>query len=416
MPSRNSLRSTIRHITIGTASALIVASCAPDQPALPELSFEEALQEKLIMAQPGDVIEIPAGVHEMTRSLSLNAPGVTIRGEGMDVSILSFKNQAQGAEGLLVNANDFVLEDLALEDTVGDALKINQSENVVIRNVRTEWTGGPLTTNGAYGIYPVQTKNMLIEGAVAIGASDAGIYLGQSSQIIVRNSPAEYNVAGIEIENSTYADVYDNVPTNNTRGILVFDLPNLPVQGGRNTRVFNNDIVNNNVDNFAPEGNIVGTVPAGTGLMVLANDSIEIFGNRFVDNQTANVMIVSYLINGLPIDDPNYDPFPEAIYIHDNSFEGGGDSPDSEPLVALQAATGQPIPDVVWGGAILPDANGKPTKSPAEILCLGEGGMSFVNLDAMNGFAAPSFDSVPHLCEQPRLSKIVLPGDVGSAE
>ena len=334
----------------------------------------------------------------------------------MDVSILSFKNQAQGAEGLLVNADDFVLEDLALEDTVGDALKINQSENVVIRNVRTEWTGGPLTTNGAYGIYPVQSKNILIDGAVAIGASDAGIYVGQSSQIIVRNSRAEYNVAGIEIENSTFADVYDNVATNNTGGILVFDLPNLPVQGGRNTRVFNNEIVSNNVDNFAPEGNIVGTVPAGTGMMVLANDSIEIFGNRFADNQTTNVMVVSYLINGLPIDDPNYDPFPEAIYIHSNSFEGGGENPDSEPLIALQAATGQPIPDVVWGGAIMPDAKGEPSKTFAEILCLGEGGMSFVNLDAMNGFAAPSFDPAPHLCEQPRLRKIVLPGDAGSAE
>jgi parallel beta-helix repeat protein len=334
----------------------------------------------------------------------------------MDVSILSFKNQAQGAEGLLVNANDFILEDLALEDTVGDALKINQSENVIIRNVRTEWTGGPLTTNGAYGIYPVQSKNILIDGAVAIGASDAGIYVGQSSQIIVRNSRAEYNVAGIEIENSTFADVYDNLATNNTGGILVFDLPNLPVQGGRNTRVFNNEIVSNNVDNFAPEGNIVGTVPAGTGLMVLANDSIEIFGNRFADNQTTNVMVVSYLINGLPIDDPNYDPFPEAIYIHSNSFEGGGENPDSEPLIALQTATGQPIPDVVWGGAIMPDANGEPSKTFAEILCLGEGGMSFVNLDAMNGFAAPSFDPAPHLCEQPRLSKIVLPGDAGSAE
>jgi hypothetical protein len=34
----------------------------------------------------------------------------------------------------------------------------------------------------------------------------------------------------------------------------------------------------------------------------------------------------------------------------------------------------------------------------------------------MNGFAAPSFDPAPHLCEQPRLSKIVLPGDAGSAE
>lgn len=406
---------SMRGISAALAVGLL-ASCAPDEPALPELSFEEALQEQLITAQPGDVIVIPAGVHEITRSLSLNVSGVTIRGEGMDVSVLSFKNQAQGAEGLLVNANDFVLENLALEDTVGDALKINQSENVVIRNVRTEWTGGPLTTNGAYGIYPVQSKNILIEGAVAIGASDAGIYVGQSSQIIVRNSRAEYNVAGIEIENSTFADVYGNVATNNTGGILVFDLPNLPVQGGRNTRVFDNDIYSNNVDNFAPEGNIVGTVPAGTGMMVLANDSIEIFDNRFANNQTTNMMVVSYLINGLPIDDPNYDPFPEAIYLHGNSFEGGGDKPDSEPLIALQTAMGgQAIPDVVWGGAILPDANGAPTKTAAEILCLGEGGMSFVNLDAMNGFAAPSFDLTPHLCEQPRLSEIVLPA-AGDAE
>lgn len=193
----------------------------------------------------------------------------------------------------------------------------------------------------------MQSKNILIEGAVAIGASDAGIYVGQSSQIIVRNSRAEYNVAGIEIENSTFADVYNNVATNNTGGILVFDLPNLPVQGGRNTRVFDNEIQSNNVDNFAPEGNIVGTVPAGTGMMVLANDSIEIFGNRFADNQTTNVMIVSYLINGLPLDDPNYDPFPEAIYIHDNTFTGGGDNPDFDALRALQAATGQNVPDVI---------------------------------------------------------------------
>ena len=300
----------------------------------PQLSFEESLQQQLILAEPGDVITIPAGTHELTRSLSLNVPGITIRGEGMASSILSFRNQIQGAEGLLVSADDFVIEDLAIEDTVGDALKINESENVTIRRVRTEWTGGPLETNGAYGIYPVQSSNILIDGSVAIGASDAGIYVGQSTRIIVRNSRAEYNVAGIEIENSTFADVHDNVATNNTGGILVFDLPNLPVQGGRNTRVFNNRIVSNNTANFAPEGNIVATVPAGTGLMVLANDNIEVFGNEFTENNSANVMVVSYHITGLPIEDANYDPFPESIYIHDNSFSGGGAQPDSEPLGA----------------------------------------------------------------------------------
>ena len=67
----------------------------------------------------------------------------------MNSSILSFKGQAQGAEGLLVSANDFVIEDVAIEDTKGDALKINQSKNVTIRRVRTEWTNGAKTENGA---------------------------------------------------------------------------------------------------------------------------------------------------------------------------------------------------------------------------------------------------------------------------
>ena len=107
-------------------------------------------------------------------------------------------------------------------------------------------------------MYPVESKNVLIDSCVAIGASDAGIYVGQSENIIVKNSVAEFNVAGIEIENSYYADVFNNYASNNTGGILVFDLPDIPQQGGHHIRVFNNKSVNNNTDNFAPEGNIVG--------------------------------------------------------------------------------------------------------------------------------------------------------------
>ena len=217
-----------RNFVLTILSVLIVGCNQSDDRQTPtlELSFEESFQLELIEAEPGSVIEVPAGTHNFSRSLSLNVSGVTIRGAGMDQSILSFSNQMQGAEGLLVTANDFVIEDLAIENTIGDALKINESTNVTIRRVRTEWTNGPDSENGAYGIYPVQSRNILIEGSVAIGAADAGIYVGQSSQIIVRDSRAEYNVAGIEIENSTFADVYENVATNNTGGILVFDLPN----------------------------------------------------------------------------------------------------------------------------------------------------------------------------------------------
>ncbi len=395
--------STIKALGLG-AFALILHACSEQPPAaMPEISYEETLQLQLIEAKPGDVVVVPPGTHDITRSLSLNVAGVTLRGAGMDQSILSFKNQAQGAEGLLVTADDFVMEDIAIEDTIGDALKINQSKNVTLRRVRTEWTNGADTENGAYGIYPVQSENILIEDCVAIGASDAGIYVGQSSQIIVRNSRAEYNVAGIEIENSTYADVYNNIATNNTGGILVFDLPNLPVQGGQGTRIFNNQIFNNNTENFAPEGNIVGNVPPGTGLLILANDNIEVFDNRFEGNGNVSIMIYSYVLSGRVVDDPNYDPYPEQIYIHDNEFVSGGEKPRHAMLIPLMETTGQKTPDIVWGGLV------KEGGSRENLVCLGNSPtVSFINL---NGGASPSdasYDLAEHQCELPRLPEIKL--------
>lgn len=397
-------------ISLFTVSFLVACgeSETPAPAPIPELSFAESFQTQLIEAEPGDVIEVPAGTHSFTRSLSLTVPGVTIRGAGMNESILSFSNQAQGAEGLLVTADDFVIQDIAIEDTVGDALKVNESNNVTIRRVRTEWTNGPDTNNGAYGIYPVQSRNVLIEGSVAIGARDAGIYVGQSSQIIVRDSRAEYNVAGIEIENSTYADVYDNVATNNTGGILVFDLPNLEVQGGQATRVFNNQVYRNNTENFAPEGAIVGNVPPGTGLLVLANDNIEVFENEFWDNSNVNIMVYSFTLGGRTIDDPNYDPFPEQIYIHDNEYRGGGTAPRHRLLMAWHEEAQVNTPNVVWGGLV------REGNEATDIVCLGpDTETSFLNLKGGLDPTDVSYDPAPHSCTLPRLSPIEFdfPGD-----
>lgn len=404
-PNRPGSLSLSRPILLALLSSLLFACGESDEATSPSqsLSFAESFQTQLIEAEPGAVIEVPAGIHRFNRSLSLNVPGVTIRGAGMNQSILSFADQAQGAEGLLVNADDFTIEDLAIEDAVGDALKINNSRNVIIRNVRTEWTNGPDPENGAYGIYPVQSQNILIEGAVAIGAADAGIYVGQSSQIVVRDSRAEYNVAGIEIENSTFADVYDNVATNNTGGILVFDLPNLEVQGGQSTRVFNNRIYANNTENFAPEGAIVGNVPPGTGLLILANDNIEVFENQFADNDSVNIMIYSFVLGGRSVSDPEYDPYPEQIYLHDNEFDGGGTRPGHALLAEWHAQTGAQSPDVVWGGLMREGVRNE------NLICLGpRERQSFMNLNGSGDPARVSVDVGPHTCELPRLPAVSL--------
>ena len=301
----------------------------PDYPdyTLVELTASADLQEQaleaLITAQPGTVVQFPAGVYDFTGDLSVSVDNVVIRGAGMDAetgTVLRFDNQTTGAQGVLATGNNFVIQDIAIENTPGDSIKVEGSNGVTIRRVRVEWTDGPDENNGAYGLYPVQTRNVLIEDCEVRGASDAGVYVGQSEVIIVRNNYVYENVAGIEIENSKFADVYDNLTTGNTGGILVFDLPGPPVQGGEATRVFNNRIIDNNEPNFAPEGNIVGTVPTGTGLMIMANDDIEVFGNEITGNQSAAVLIVSYYAVDLGISKPTYDPIPEKIYVHDNTM------------------------------------------------------------------------------------------------
>ena len=396
---------------------LSVAACSNDTPAVGDSgpsAFQKELQTKFINAKPGDVIEIPAGTYHLNRGLSLNVSGVTIRGAGMDKTILSFRNQVQGAEGLLVHASDFTIEDLAIEDTPGDGLKVNEGNNIVIRRVRTEWTNGPDESNGAYGIYPVQTENVLVEECVAIASSDAGIYVGQSKNIVVRNNRAEFNVAGIEIENSFDADVYGNTVVNNTGGILVFNMPALP-QLGHSTRVYKNTISSNNSENFGAKGTPVASVPAGSGIVVNSNDKVEIFDNDIADNNTANIIIASYFATGYfgkEESAPNYDPYPETIYIYGNRFSGGGSSPDGLDLKALKAylfGLGGRFPDVLWDGYANPanlDANGKLVSSAA--ICVDNGAAKVLNVDLANDSENVVVGDSQHACQHEKLPAVVL--------
>lgn len=394
---------------LSLATLSLLGGCAKQAP------FEERFRSALETAQPGDVIEVPKGMFSFDRSLIMNTDGVTIRGQGMDKSVLSFKGQLAGAEGLSVSASDFIIEDLAIEDTIGDALKVNEGVNIVIRRVRTEWTNGPDVKNGAYGIYPVQTTNVLIEDNVAIAASDAGIYVGQSEQIIIRGNRAEWNVAGIEVENSVGADVYNNTTASNTGGILVFNMPGIPKRG-YGTRVFENEIHNNNTKNFAAPGTAVSGVPAGSGIMVNSNDQVEIFNNRISGNQTANIVISSYFsanYAGQQELAPEFDPYPELLYIYDNDMNDAGSAPGMDDLVQLRDAIFGPqgaFPDIIWDGIVDPD---KP--DDRLVICVDNGEAELLNIDAGNAFANPTLDMTDYQCEVEKLPVIELSGSLAAA-
>jgi parallel beta-helix repeat protein len=328
----------------------------------PGPNAQTELQRALIEAKPGDIVRLAAGRFALTAGLSLDVDRVTIRGEGQDRSILDFTGQRQGAEGLLVTSNRVTLREFAVENAKGDAIKARGCDQITFFRVRAEWTRGPHPENGAYGLYPVSCTNVLIEEAIARGASDAGIYVGQSRNIIVRNSRAELNVAGIEIENSINADVHDNVATRNTAGLLVFDLPGLPQMGGHSVRVFKNQLIGNNTPNFAPAGNIVASVPAGTGLLVMGNRNVHVFDNDIGDNGTVNVALVAYR---LEIADANYNPLPRDIVIRENRFGRTGFAPAGD--LAQLARGGIALPDVLWDGAETYTAAGRPRTEPVRV-------------------------------------------------
>lgn len=376
-----------------------------------------AIQAALIDAVPGDVIFLAAGTYEIGLGLSLTVDDVTLRGAGADDTVLDFSSQVDGAQGLLVTADGFTAEDLAVVDTVGDGIKVEGGAGVILRRTRVEWTGNPSSDNGAYGLYPVQCQDVLIEDSFVTGASDAGIYVGQSENIIVRRNRVERNVAGIEIENSFDADVHDNLATDNTGGVLVFNLPGLPVQNGARIRVFDNELIANNWPNFAPEGNIVGLVPQGTGLAALAAHQVEVFGNRFEDNQTVNTGIISYYMTQREFDDPDYDPFSDTLYIHDNEYIGGGDRASGDLGFVLLAALGDVkdppiiVPDIVWDGIMDPAKMDGEGLAAAYNLCIQDNGdADYAYLDAENEFAGAHLDPSAHDCTHMSLEPVTIAG------
>lgn len=332
----------------------------------------------MIQAAPGDVIEFGCGYFELSSALQLtNTEDVRIRGCGKDKTVLSFKT-SNTPEGILaVNVHGLWIEDLTVLDTGGNGIELRTVDNAAIRRVRTIWSSGggresptPITAanafaneakllnvlctdpptlnpdapenklpgldttspdytvsakSGRYGIYPVSSENILVENAESVGASDAGIYVGQTNNAIIRDSRAAYNVFGFEIENVQGGEYANNVAECNTGGFLIYDLDGLRQYGDR-SRMYGNRAINNNTYNFT-SGGFVGNVPPGSGMITLSYDRIEIFDNHFENNNTAGIIHTSYELfpegAGRP-SERRIDWYSEGVNIYGNTFVNNG--------------------------------------------------------------------------------------------
>jgi parallel beta-helix repeat protein len=407
------------HDCVGTSSPLCTGSgrCI----AFAACASESDISTAFADVEDGDTLAFSAATYEFDNQLALGtADNVTVIGPGSGQTTLDFHAQAAAEDSVFVQSvNNVTFQGFTVLDSPGNGFRTLSVNGVTFRDIGATWTAQN-STDGPYGIYPVQSTQVLVDGCTISGASDSGIYVGQSQQIVVTNNTVFGNVAGIEIENSFFADVYNNTAHDNTAGILVFDLPGLQQEGGHNVRVYNNTIQNNNTRNFAENNDIVSIVPAGTGFFVMANHDVEVFGNTIQGNNTAGAGIISYALAQQPIDDPNYYEWPRNVSLHDNNYSGNGTEPDATSQVGLLLDTGMGsypdghVPDVMWDGEVDPSLPAGPNpltlginEPSASAVC----NMNFEDVNPNNpNMSAMVCGATPFECTLAPLPPVTWPG------
>ncbi|MCC6874309.1 MAG: right-handed parallel beta-helix repeat-containing protein [Sandaracinaceae bacterium] len=380
----------------------------------PSEDDQTAANLALVEAQSGDTVCFAAGTFTFTDPLEVSRlTDFTLRGAGMGDggTVLDFSTQTAGGSGVeMLMMTNVVVEDLAIVDSPGNNVRIAQSTGVTIRRVRSGWSTPASPMNGKYAIYPVSSTNVLVEDSEAYASADAGIYVGQSTNCIVRNSVTRGNVAGIEIENSANCEVHGNTAEDNTGGILVFELPGLTEQG-MGTLVHDNIVRNNNTPNFAETGSIVALVPTGTGLFVMAAKDVEVRDNTITGNNGTGIAIISWYTQMAltmdPLPAPPYDPQSVTIHVHGNTFMSNGAMPSmtaGDPLNTVSGLLGvSTLEDILWDGFV-PMSGG-----PTDVLCVHDNGTaSFRNIDVPGSFGMSTTDATPHDCTFPARPAVQL--------
>jgi parallel beta-helix repeat protein len=337
----------------------------------PSADDTEMLQTALIEGVvSGDTICLEPGEYRPTAELSLTAfRDITLKGLGetRDDVVIDFSDQETGDDGIYVTADGFTIENMWIKNSPGNGVVVSADDSV-FRDLKVTWDAGSVTENGAYAVYPTNCNRTTVENVEVVGASDAGIYVGQCREAIVRGNNVHGNVIGIEVENTTIADVYDNTIEDNAVGILAVILPNLDKKDGGQVLLRENQVSGNDRENFAEEGTTAAAVPPGCGILVIGLPDVEIRDNTISDQTGPAVFVASYeifeLLSATPSDDPETDKWPKRIYIHGNMFQDVGTAPTG----SWDLLGEPPIPAVIWDGRLAP---GIETQAEMDV-CLGE--------------------------------------------
>jgi len=301
----------------------------------------ETIMGAVQAAKPGDTIQVMPGTYHET--VYVDKDDIRIIGVIKEGKRATLDGKGVLNDAFLYSGNNFVVENFLITKYKGNGVMGQAGNNFEIRNNIIEDTG-------VYGIFPQLGKNGIVEYNVISGIEDAAIYVGMSDNIHVAYNDVFANVAGIEIENSRHAIVENNNVYNNTGGILAFITPGLPIKTTYDVIIRNNFIYNNNHKNFGAPGSMVGSIPAGTGILIMASDDVVIEDNIITGNKTTGILITDHAnAPGVTID-PESDPNPDGVKILNNLMYNNGYDTIDEVKALMLTEFKQGEPDIVRVG------------------------------------------------------------------
>jgi parallel beta-helix repeat protein len=305
------------------------------------------IQAAVSAASPGDTVLVPPGTYR--ESVLVETSGITIRGShGAVLDAEGFNNGIRVGTGRFsVGPDGFpVCPPLTLHDITVDGLAVVNAERNGILLLGVDGfriVDGKYLDNEEYGIFPICSRNGVIESNRVEGTEDAGIYVGDDEDITVARNDVSRCTIGVEIENSNDIVVRDNRAIGNTTGILVVVLPGLPKPFTEDVLIVNNVVVRNNFPNPVPpdSGEPEGLLPTGTGILNIGGDRVVIRDNVVNQNDSLGVAILANPFASL---DPRLEPNPDGNEVAGNVILRNGGSPDPE-----RAQT--PGADIVYDGS-----------------------------------------------------------------
>ena len=292
----------------------------------------DAIENAVNAAAPGAKLLIEPGTYQ--DAVTLEQTGLRLVGCGgatNDRPLLQKPETCAAPEdcarGIFASdLDDLLFQSLAVEGWTSDGIFVTGAERVTYRDIVGDGGVGD-NTSSRYAVFPVNSSGVVIETCDVKDISDAGIYVGQSTDIVVRFNKIQTSVAGVEFENSANGVGHNNYAKGNTGGFLVFKDGSLPVQLSNDHRVSHNVFDDNNGPNYG-SGNVAG-VPEGTGILVISTDDSEFEYNFIRGNNSFGFALTDQMVAqfGPPF---SSDQKTERNTVADNVVTGNGGNPDDE--------------------------------------------------------------------------------------